>query len=95
MPQNANVTLPANVWTLITPNDVTDVTFMNTSMYDIWIMGTVGAVAPTVNGPAGLRYTSMTGEAKQPVADLFLGVSGVNRLYAFCKEAGEVFVSHA
>lgn len=94
MPQNTTLPVTDN-WTLITDSDVTAATFVNVNGYTIYVQGTAGASAPPAGG--GIPYGAGMGEANVSLADLFPGVSGVNRLWArvaFVTQ-GLVFVSHA
>lgn len=94
MAQNANISVPANTWTQITNADATALTFFNNGECDVWLQGTVGAVSPT-GGPDGIRYTPGQGSVNVTLANLFLGVTGVTRIYAFSKSNATVFVSQA
>lgn len=94
MPQNTNINIPANTWTQITDANVTNITFMNVGDIDIFVQGTVGAVPP-VGAATGYRYSPGTGEVNRALADLYLGVSGVNRLYCLARSNSTVFVSNA
>jgi hypothetical protein len=93
MPQNTNITVPPDTWTLLTDADVTAVTFQNMGN-DLLIKGTVGAVAPTTLLGA-VSYFPGGGERNVLLSDLFPGVSGRNRLYAYSPGGTSVFVSHA
>lgn len=94
MARNATVTLTAGAWTQLTAGDVTNITFQNLSGVDILLIGTVGATAPT-NSSGAIRYGAEQGERNAAIADLFPGVSGATRLYAYCALTGSVMVSHA
>lgn len=94
MPQNTTVTLTARQWTQLTDADVTLITFQNTGAYHILIKATTDATAPTdANG--SLRYNPGQGERNVALADLFPGISGADRLFAFCDAGVDVMVSHA
>lgn len=97
MPQNTSVTLNASAYTQITDANVTEITFQNVRGGAVFVVGTVGVSQPAAS-VVGLRYEPGQGESKRLLADLFPGVSGVNRLWARCADSGssaEVFVSHA
>ena len=94
MPQNTTINVTANTWTRLTDANVTAATFLNVGEFDIWVQGTVGAVAPT-GGPAGLEYPPATGEANRTLSELYPGVSGVNNLYVFSRNNTSVFISNA
>lgn len=96
MPQNQSVDIPANTWTLLTSNDVTAITFQVSQKKNVpvFLVGTVGAVPPT-NKDNSIQYFRLEGEFSINLADMFPGVSGVNRLYAWCEDSTSIFVSHA
>lgn len=94
MAQNTTYNLAADTWTLLTDADVTVVTFQNTSQSDVWIKATTDTTAPT-NMQGALKYHPSMGEAARSLADLFPGLSGRDRLWAYSDEAASVFVSHA
>lgn len=94
MAQNTNITVPANTWTQLTDGDVTAITFQNLSGDGLLVKGTVGAVAPTTLLGAA-SYNPGAGEANVLLSDLFPGVAGRNRVYAYSRIGCEVFVSHA
>ncbi len=94
MPQNTTVNLPAATWTQITDANVTSITFQNISGSDIRVKGTVGAVAPT-DLLGALLYMPYQGERNSAMLDLFPGVAGANRVYAFSVNGGSVAVSNA
>lgn len=95
MPQNADVSLTQGVWAQLTNADVTALRVQNLNGYHVHIKATVGANAPTtlagsiILPPFGAIATDLT------LAQLFPGVTGANRVYAFCLNAGLVSVSHA
>lgn len=91
--RNTDVSVPAGTWTQLTDNDVTAITFQNKSkVVDLYVKGTVGANAPTTTAGA-IRYEPLMGERNAAVADLFPGVAAT-RVYAWCSDAVDVFVSH-
>lgn len=94
MALNDTITLTASGWTQLTNANVTAITFQNTGSYHILVKGTVGATPPT-NGDGAIRYNPGQGEKNANLSDLFPGVSGANRVYAYSVEAINVMVSHA
>lgn len=94
MPQN--IKLPINPsWQMITDANVTEITFQAIGNTPVLIFGTNGTTPPA-QGEYGLTYRPGQGEAKRAVADLFPGVSGVNRIWARTEVGtAEIFVSHA
>ena len=94
MAQNATITLTAQTWTQLTDADITAITFQNRSDYDVFITVQNGTTAPTSFDDA-LRYGPKQGEAARDLADLAPGVTTPNRVFAWSKQAADVFVSHA
>ena len=95
MPQNATVAVSARTWTQLTNSDVSALRVQNLNGYPIEIMGTVGAVAPTSDAGALVLAAGQAIAADLTLAQLFPGVSGANRVYAFSDIATTVSVSHA
>jgi hypothetical protein len=99
MPQNTSIAVNSSAWTQLTNADVTDITFQLIRGVPVYLQGTNGTTAPNASSvTVGLRYEPGQGESKAALADLFPGVSGVNRVWARSAEEGkaaEVFVSHA
>jgi len=96
MPQNTTITVSPE-WTLLTDANVTDLTFqvIGVGGGPVFIAGTNGTTAPA-DDALGLSYEPGQGEADRALADLFPGVSGVNRLWAKTSAGSTgVFVSHA
>jgi len=98
MAQNTNIVIPAETWTLLTDSDVTSITFQVLSQNLIYIKATVGATPPS-DTTGAIVYNFTQGEANAALADLFLGVSGANRVYAYAINApsgvAKMMVSHA
>jgi len=94
MAQNTTVSLTANTWTQLTDANVAAITFQNVGSNHIIIKATVGAVAPTSNAGA-IRYNPGQGERNALLSDLFPGVAGANRVYAYSDAITPVVVSHA
>ena len=94
MPQHTTVHVPAGSWKELTSADITDITFQNTGSNYVLIQATVGSVEPTSKGGA-LRYNPGQGERKAAIADLFPGVAGANRVWAYAESISSVTASHA
>jgi hypothetical protein len=92
MPQNTDIVLTANDWTLLTDANVSRVTFQNRGEYYILIKGTTDTTKPT-NDNGAVRYNPGQGELNTLMADLFPGITAV-RLWAFSPKRLEVMVSH-
>lgn len=94
MPQNTTITVEA-AWELLTDTNVTEITFQNIAPGAVYVTATNGTTPPSASAE-GLIYRSFEGEAKRPLADLFPGVSGANRVWARSTSTdAKVFVSHA
>lgn len=94
MPQNTTLQVGTS-WMQLTDANVTEITFQNVGWSAIYVLGTVGASAPGAEAK-GLLYRPGEGEGNKALADLFPGLSGVNRVYVkSASTATEVFVSHA
>jgi hypothetical protein len=93
MPQNTDIVLTANDWTLLTDSNVTRVTFQNRGEYYILIKGTTDTTKPT-NDNGAVRYNPGQGELNTLLSELFPGIAAV-RLWAFSPKRLEVMVSHA
>lgn len=94
MPQNTDVLVPTNTWTQLTNADVTAITFLNRGGRPIWIQATLGATPPS-DLVGAIPYPPGFGEdSGKPLSDLFPGVIGANRVYAYTESACLVQVSH-
>lgn len=94
MAQNTTISLTAGAWTQLTDANVPSITFQNVGSNHIVIKATVGAVAPT-NATGSIRYNPGQGERNVLLSDLFPGVIGANRVYAYSDAITPVVVSHA
>ena len=94
MAKNETVTLTANAWTELTDADVSAITFQNRGQYDVFITVQNGTTTPTSFDDA-IRYGPSQGESNVTLANLALGVTTPNRVFAYSKHAVGVFVSHA
>lgn len=83
---------------MLTLNDVTEVNFQNVGEVPVFVAGTVGSSAPPVDGSvAYFSVVKQDGFQGVPLADIFKGLTGVNRLWAWTNvdKDGFVSVSHA
>lgn len=94
MPQNATKNVAAATWTQLTDSNISAVTFQNISGNFVLVKATVGATAPT-NLDGAVRYNPGQGERNVALSDLFPGISGANRLYAYAQDGAAVVISHA
>jgi len=94
MPRNTTVTIPAATWTQLTDADVASLTFQNVGSNYMLVKGTTNTVAPT-DTDGSLRYNPGQGEKSVFVVDLFPGISGADRLWAYSPDGTTSAVSHA
>ena len=93
MAQNTTITLTAGEWTQLTNANVNSITFQNIGRYHVFLKGTTDTTPPTDRSGA-IRANPGQGELNAFMSDLFPGIAAV-RLWAFCDQSVEVFVSHA
>lgn len=94
MAQNTTVDVPAATWTQLTDADISSITFQNLGGNYCLIKGTTDGTAPTSTAGA-IRYNPGQGERNATMTDLFPGITGVDRLWAYAADATAVMVSHA
>lgn len=95
MARNDDVTCGASVWTQLTNSDTTAVRVRGSTGYPLILQGTVGAVAPSSHAGSIALPPGQILTADLTLAQLFPGVAGVNRLYAYSQYGESVSVSHA
>ena len=95
MAQNTTISLTAATWTQLTDGNVTAIRAVNLGIEPIWLQATVGATPPSnTNGGLPLLPGQILA-ADLTLAQLWPGVSGANRVYAFSPSASKVSVSNA
>lgn len=94
MPQNANVAVPAKTWTQITNGNITGLRVQQQGPGAVLLQATVGAVAPS-DAAGSYRLTEDEPAALLTLANIWPGVVGANRVYAWSEMATTVSVSHA
>lgn len=94
MPRNTTVTCTGGAWTEITDADVTNITFQNLSEKDTILVKVTTGSAPSDTLGAAL-YPPLNGEINVALAELFSGVSTGDRVFVYCAQTVDVFVSHA
>ena len=94
MAQNTTIAVPAATWTQLTDADITSITFQNIGSNHILVKATTDGTAPTDYAGA-IRYNPGQGERNVALSDLFPGLAGRDRLWAYATEATQVVVSHA
>lgn len=94
MARQATIDVIKGTWTQLTAADVSLITFQNIGSSFVLVLGTNGVSAPGSKDGA-LRYNPGQGEMNTAVGDMFPGVVGVNRVWAYCEGPTQVVVSHA
>ena len=95
MPQNATVSIPGATWTQITNSDVSALRVQVFGEVAVHLMATAGAAAPaSLAGSLRIPGGGIVA-ADLTLAQLFPGVSGANRVYAWCQTPASLSVSHA
>ena len=94
MAQNTTIAVPAATWTQLTDADITSITFQNIGSNHILVKATTDGTAPTDYAGA-IRYNPGQGERNVAISDLFPGLAGRDRLWAYATDATQVVVSHA
>ena len=94
MAQNTTITVPAGAWTQLTDADIASITFQNIGSNHIMVKATTDGTAPT-NYAGAIRYNPGQGERNVALSDLFPGLAGRDRLWAYATDATQVVVSHA
>jgi hypothetical protein len=94
MAQNTTTTIAAATWTQLTDADIARITFQNVGSNHVLIKATIGASTPT-NATGAIRYNPGQGERNVLLTDLFPGLVGANRVYAYSPDATQIVVSHA
>jgi hypothetical protein len=95
MAQNTTISIPAFTWTQLTDADVTSITFqVMPSGFYVYIKATTDTTAPT-DLSGSIKYSPGQGERNVSIADLFPGITGADRVWAYARENASVMVSHA
>jgi hypothetical protein len=93
--QNTDISIPPRMWTLLTNSDVSALRIQVLGRVGVLLKATVGAVPPT-SLTGGVSLAPGGGlTADQTLAQLFPGVPGANRVYAYATGGTVVSVSHA
>jgi hypothetical protein len=81
-------------WVELTTSDATLVTFQNVGLATVYIKGSVGSVVPS-DMDGVLEFPPASQAASYLLSDLFPGIAGVNRLWAYSDSVTSVMISHA
>ena len=96
MPRNTTLALPIGTWTQLTNGDTTAIRVQIFSGGPVQLMATAGATPPVSTDGAILLSSPTILPANYLLADLWPGVAGATRVYAFTGSGGTtVSVSHA
>ena len=95
MARNVNLAIPANTWVELSNADVTEMRVQNLRLADVLLQASVGSVEPADNNgcivlPAGSIWTP-----ELTVAEIWPGLAGANRVWAFSSTDTVLSVSHA
>ena len=95
MAQNTTLTIQPATWTLITDSDVSAARWVNTGPTTVWITATTDTTAPTSNAAAIPYHPGFGESADRLLSDIWPGLTGRDRLWAYCDVLGQVSISHA
>lgn len=94
MARHDTVACPIGVWTQLTSDDATTISFQNIGPSGVQIAATAGAVAPT-DLTGSFRCIPGGTELGLAVSDLAPGVTGAARVWAYATDLNaNVWVSH-
>jgi hypothetical protein len=95
MARNDNVNVAPNTWVQLTNANASAIRVQNLSGFPVNLQATVGASAPTsIGGSLRLNAQGVI-TASETLANLFPGLTGANRVWAFCETGVTLSVSHA
>ena len=84
--------VPASNWIELTEADVTNITIQNLGTASIFVQATTGSAPTTTAG--SIEYPGAAKETNVGISELFPGVIGADRLWAYSLTSTDVFVSH-
>jgi hypothetical protein len=85
---------PVRKWIELTTADATLVSFQNVGNATVYLKGTVGATAP-INANGALEFPPASQAIAYQLNEMFPGIAGVNRLWAYADAETYVTISHA
>ena len=85
---------PTRRWIELTTANASYVTFQNIGNATVYLKGTVGATAP-IDADGSLEFPPAAQAVSYQLSDMFPGISGVNRLWAYADAETYVTISHA
>ena len=95
MARNDNVAIPALTWTQLTNANATAIRVQSVSGSEMTLQATNGVTAPTTQVGAIVLAGGGVLAADLTIAQLWPGVTGANRVWAFATAASVASVSHA
>lgn len=95
MAQNTHVAVPANAWTELTDADITTATIQNLGSDYIWLAVSTSATAPTSTAGAIKLLPATIIPSTFTLIQLWPGVTGGDRLFAYSPTPCLVMISHA
>lgn len=97
MAQHTIKTLAPATWAELTDADVSAITFQNVGDDDVYIVVQTTDTMPTGTPVANnaYRYGPKTGEINVTLANMALGLTSPDRVFAYAPNGGAVLVSHA
>jgi hypothetical protein len=95
MARNDNVAIPALTWTQLTNANATAIRVQSVILSEMTLQATNGVTAPTTQVGAIVLAGGAVLAADLTIAQLWPGVTGANRVWAFATAASVASVSHA
>jgi hypothetical protein len=95
MARNDNVTIPALTWTQLTNANATALRVQSVILSEMTLQATNGTTAPTTQVGVIVLAGGAVLAADLTIAQLWPGVTGANRVWAFAITASVASVSHA
>jgi len=95
MARNDNVTIPTLTWTQLTNANATAIRVQSVSGSEMRLQATNGITAPSTQVGVIVLAGGAVLAADLTIAQLWPGVNGANRVWAFANTASVASVSHA
>ena len=95
MARNDNVEIPPAVWTQLTNANASSIRVQSVSGSEMMLQATNGTTAPTTQVGTIVLGGGNVLAADMTIAQLWPGVAGANRVWAFANTASVASVSHA
>jgi hypothetical protein len=95
MARNDNVAIPALTWTQLTNANATAIRVQSVILSEMTLQATNGVTAPTTQVGVIVLAGGAVLAADLTIAQLWPGVTGANRVWAFARTPSLASVSHA